>query len=92
MVISVVEMVVVIVEVVVVVMVVEVEVEVVEVVKMYVKILAHHAAKYTQNIENNYLRDPVFEAPRGVAVPLQVLCNQSRRCCYLQRVKMHLPP
>ena len=54
-----------------------------------VNILAHHAAKHNPKyIKNNYRRDAVLEAPAGAVELPQPLCNQSRRCCYLQRVKI----
>ena len=39
-------------------------------------------------IKNNYLRDSVLEAPAGAVELPQPLCNQTRRCGYLQRVKI----
>ena len=54
-----------------------------------VKILAHHAAKHSPNIsKTTYFRDAVVEAPAGAAELPQPLCNQTRRCCSLQRVKI----
>jgi hypothetical protein len=51
------------------------------------KITAKNKSKI--NIENEYIADPIVEAPRGAAEPPQAQSIRRRRFCYLKRVKPH---
>jgi hypothetical protein len=47
--------------------------------------------KSKNNVQHNYRRHEVLEAPRGAAEPLQAQSIRKRRFCSLQRVKTRAP-